>query len=417
MKFKLKSGILTITLSILILLLCSALLRRAGWDVNAPMKLYTPAMAQSNEPAEPEPLILTDEQGNYPLGRHMDILEDPGGELTIEEVASPEYAARFTPSQVDVPIYGYSDSAFWLRLRLRNEASLVNPWLLEVNFPNLNYVDLYIPSQGDGYSVKKSGGLRPFNTRDLPYYHVVFELPLAYQAEQTLYLRVQTGSSVTLGFTLWSPVTFATNKISSMLNAGLFYGGLLIMLAYHLFLFFSLREANYFYFVLFLASSILFFATYEGVADQYLWPGLSQQKLPFLVISMALFFMASLKFGDVFLELKTRLPRFYWLSNLFIGAWGLVIVILPFSSFIFMSKLTSPMVLLTPAFGIVTGIYSAEERLPACQVLCRLLDRVLLGDHQCRAGAKRRSAQHASHRKILSSRADLVGDHVVIGSG
>ncbi len=358
MNHKIKLGILLLTVSSLIILLFSTLLRRAGFQVDATIKSYTPALAQSNDPSAQEPLILTDEQGNYVLGRRMDILEDPGGKLTIEQVTSPEFAPRFTPSQVDVPNYGYSDSVFWLRMRLRNDASLVNKWLLEVNFQNLSYVDLYIPSQGNGYTVKHSGGLQPFSTRDLPYYHVVFELPLAYQDDQTIYIRVQSGASMNLGFTLWSPVTFATNKLFDMLRVGLFYGGLLIMLAYHLFLLYSLREAIYFYFVLFLAASILFFAVYEGVADQYLWPGLSQEKLPFLVISMALFFMASLKFGDAFLELETRLPRFHWLSYLLIGVWGAVIVILPFSSFIFLARLTSPMILLTPAFAIVAGIYS-----------------------------------------------------------
>ena len=59
-----------------------------------------------------------------------------------------------------------------------------------------------------------------------------------------------------------------------MLLTGLFYGALLIALGYHLFLLFSLREMSYLYFVLFILSAILFFATYEGLADQYLWPGL-----------------------------------------------------------------------------------------------------------------------------------------------
>jgi signal transduction histidine kinase/PAS domain-containing protein len=326
--------------------------------MNSPLRLYTPALAQSNDPADQEPLILTDQQGNYLLGRHMDILEDPGGELTIEDVTSPEYTSRFIPSQVNVPNYGYSDSAFWLRLRLRNDANLVNPWLLEVNFQNLNYVDLYLPSQGEGYSVKKSGGLRPFETRDLPYYHIIFILPLASQAEQTLYLRVQTGSSVTLGFTLWSPVTFALNKINFMLRTGLFYGSLLIMLAYHLFLFYSLKESIYFYFVLFLTGSILFFATYEGVADQYLWPGWSQNKLIILVSTQAIFFMTSLKFSDAFLEQRTRAPRLHLFFYLLMGYWGLMILIVPFSTYLTMSKLTAPLILSTPAIAAAAGFYA-----------------------------------------------------------
>jgi len=123
-----------------------------------------------------------------------------------------------------MPVYGISDSVFWLRLRFRNETSLTNRWLLEVNFPNLNYVDLYLPYDGGGYRVKESGALRPFTTRDIEYYHVVFSLPLPTQDEQTVYLRVQSCSSMTLAFTLWLPETFAVKKINKMLVNSLYYG-------------------------------------------------------------------------------------------------------------------------------------------------------------------------------------------------
>jgi signal transduction histidine kinase len=138
----------------------------------------------------------------------------------------------------------------------------------------------------------------------------------------------------------------------------LFYGALLLALGYHLFLFFSIKEASYLYFVLVIISSILFFATYEGIADQFLWPDLSEEKLPFLVITMALFFMAALKFSDVFLEQSIRAPRFHRLYYIAIGVWVMMIAITPFFSFGLMAKLASVLFLLTPLLAAVSGIYS-----------------------------------------------------------
>ena len=320
--------------------------------------LALPGLAQNNDPPLPDSLILTDERGEYPLGRYLDILEDPNGSLTITDVTSQEYEGRFVRSQVDVPNYGYTDTVYWLRIPIINKASQTDQWLLETGFQNLNYVDLYLPSEGGGFVKKESGALRRFDTRDIPYYHVVFKLPLASQAEQTIYLRVASGSSMTLAFNLWSSVAFAINKIFDMLWIGLFYGSLLMVLGYHLFLLLSLREVNYVFFVLFLASAILFFATYEGIADQFLWPGLSQEKLYSLVITMSLFFIASLKFSDVFLGLKTRAPRLSLVFTLFISFWGLMILIVPFFSFIMMAQLTSIGLLLTPILAVAAGVYS-----------------------------------------------------------
>ncbi len=325
----------------------------------AALNFCLPVRAQSGEPPTPQPLVLTAEQGKYPLGLHMDILEDPGGRLTIDDVSSSEFASQFTPSQVAVPNYGYStDSAFWIRLLFENQSPLTSLWLLEVNFPNLNYVDLYLPSESGGYRVKQSGALRPFDTRDIPYYHVVFKVPLAFQAEQTFYIRVKSGSSMTLAFTLWAPESFAVKKINDMWGTALFYGALMIALGYHLFLFFSLREANYFYFILFIASSILYWAVYEGVGDLFFWPGLSQYKFPFLVIAQASFYISCLKFSDVFLEQKTKAPRFHLLINLLIGLWLMLIVLVPFVSYGTMSQIAPVCRYLTTGILLSAGIYS-----------------------------------------------------------
>ena len=324
----------------------------------AALFLCIPALAQDSEPSPQESLVLSDQLGQYPLGLHMDILEDPSGELTIDQVASPEYASRFKRSQENVPVYGYTNSIFWLQLRFLNQTNLTNQWLLEVNFPNLNYVDLYLPREGGGFWVKQSGALRPFDTRDIPYYHVVFELPFVSQAEQTFYVRIQSGSSMTLAFTLWQPEYFAVKKISNMLVNGLFYGALLIILGYHLFLLYSFKEANYLYFCLFIIGSILFFSSYEGLADQYLWPGLYSYKRHILGITMSILFIFSLKFSDVFLDQKSRSPKYHLLFNLLIGVWGLLIVIVPFISYYVVSLITSILLLATPALSASAGIYS-----------------------------------------------------------
>lgn len=48
-------------------------------------------------------LTLTDGQGEYVLGRFLDILPDPEGVLNLSDVTSAEYAKKFKRSEVDVP--------------------------------------------------------------------------------------------------------------------------------------------------------------------------------------------------------------------------------------------------------------------------------------------------------------------------
>ncbi len=143
-----------------------------------------PVFAQSSTPPTPEPVILTEETKKIALGRSMEILEDPSGKLTINDVTSPEIAARFVQSQVAGPAYGYTNSVYWVRFWVRNEAPDIGRWLVEVDFPNMFYVDLYYPAaEGQGFVQKLSGVMRPVSLRDLAYYRMVFDLPLEYQKD------------------------------------------------------------------------------------------------------------------------------------------------------------------------------------------------------------------------------------------
>jgi hypothetical protein len=105
----------------------------------APVRSEIPSVAQSQEPAPPGRVVLIEEQGVYPLGLHMEILEDPSAELTIENVSSPDFDERFTPSQAQNPVYGFTDSVYWVRLELDNEASRPTNGVIMVNFPNMHY--------------------------------------------------------------------------------------------------------------------------------------------------------------------------------------------------------------------------------------------------------------------------------------
>jgi hypothetical protein len=86
--------------------------------------MRVPALAQNDDPNLPTPLILNDEQGEYKLGRYLQILEDPAGNLTIQEVSSPSYSEKFTASAEETPTFGYSSSTYWVRFHLKNEQLL-----------------------------------------------------------------------------------------------------------------------------------------------------------------------------------------------------------------------------------------------------------------------------------------------------
>jgi PAS domain S-box-containing protein len=330
---------------ILILILISAL------------TLWIPASAQSRDVSGPAPLVLTDDQAEYHLGPHMEILEDPTGNLTIQDVSSSDYSDRFVPGQDEAPNFGYTDSAYWVRYRLRNESQATDYWLLEVGFANMDYVDLYSPD-GQAYIARQTGVLKPFKTRDIAYHHIVLDLRLQFQEELTFYMRFLNGASMTLPLTLWLPSAFLQASAKEQLLLGMFYGVLLIILVHNLFMVSSLREASYLYFVCFLASGILLFASYDALAVQYLWPDQNAWNRFSEPLFFILFMASVMKFTDAFLDTRTRKPKFHRLIMFMLVGWATLFLLVPFVSYRIIASLSVSWGIITLGVVGVAGIAS-----------------------------------------------------------
>lgn len=292
------------------------------------------AAAQNALQVASGPVVLTDEQGEYPLGLHMEILEDPTQQLTIEDVASPAYNDKFFASQSQVPIFGFTESVYWARINLRNETRDIDDWLVDVLFSNMQYVDLYTPRpNGEGFAVKQSGSLRPPSTRDLDYPRVIFAYTLPPQEQNTIYMRFQSGTSMTLHLKLWRQTLFFNNALQEQIAFGIFFGILIGLLFYNLFILISLRDVTYFFIALFLAAVILHEASYNGFLETYVIPGLYFLKAYYHPVLFAALVSSTVLFADSFLELKKQSPKLHWAAIVSLVGLGILVLLIPFTSY------------------------------------------------------------------------------------
>ena len=331
--------------------------------------LCGPALAQTDEPPAPQPLILSDDKQEYPLGLYLDILEDPSGELTIEDVSSPEFDSQFVPSQVTVSNYGFTDSVYWVRFRLENQTRQTNEWLLEQGFANTQFIDLYTPLPNDeGFSVKQTGVFRPPSTRDITYPRIVFNLTIPPESQDTFYLRFQNGAAMTLSLTLWMKDVFLVNSQTEQIIHGLFYGILIGLLFYNLFLLlFSFREASSLYYVTFLASFIFFLASYDGYMQIYFYFNRFSLAQDYIPLSWALIFISTVLFANDFLKIKSNFQRIYRANFVILGVWGLLIVLIPLTSYHVMTLLMAPWALLSMAAVLIAGVISLQKGFKAAR--------------------------------------------------
>ncbi|WP_312154714.1 7TM diverse intracellular signaling domain-containing protein [Pseudomonas sp.] len=211
-----------------------------------------------------------------PLGKVMQVFEDRAGNASIAEVSSPAWANRFHQHQDDVLNAGYSTSVFWLRIDLRYNAPTTQssrPWLLELAYPPLDHLELYLPDGQGGYRLaQRTGDALPYATRQILQNNYLFELPMQPGQATTAYLRLHSQGSIQAPLTLWSVNAYMEDQPTRLYVLGMIYGVLLVMLVYNLFIYISVRDVSYLYYILYIASFGMYQVSVNGAGVAYFWP-------------------------------------------------------------------------------------------------------------------------------------------------
>ena len=309
------------------------------------------ALAQGDDTAVPGVVTLTDEAGQYPLAGHITVLKDPTGQLTIEQVAAPETAGRFAPSDTPTPQFGITRDAIWLKFALDDRSQGIAHWLLNIPYASLEQIEFFVPQPDGRYQRQQAGLLTPNSEMRFPESYYTFQLPAGLQPDQPVYLRVASSNALTVPLTLWTEAAFDLYKRAENLMGGIYFGIMLSMALYNFFLFLSLRDRNYLYLTLYILATALQTAFFVGQIKLLLPDNLGQPYhflIPFIATTN-LFFL--LLFTASFLEIKRLAPR---LNRLIMGLM-LLIVFTTLLSFVIERHLSSAVFLLTalPVIGVV----------------------------------------------------------------
>ncbi len=221
-------------------------------------------------------LTLNDTKGEYPLGNYLSILEDKNKNFTIEEIASDKFAARFVANKTASPNLGYSKSAYWIKFSVNNQSSKEQNWLLEIDFPRLNQVDLYqvnrVENSSTTFTKKTIGSSTPFIKREFAHRNLVFPLVILPEEEKTFYLRVESFSTISIPAIIWNPEVFQQKDQVKLLFLGIYYGILLVLAIYNIFLYFAIGDRAFLLYVMRAIVLGMLQCCFDGFAGQYLWP-------------------------------------------------------------------------------------------------------------------------------------------------
>lgn len=242
------------------------------------------------------------------MGKYLDYFEDPAHSETIDSLLAKPSAFQWHPNASDIPNMGYTSSTFWFRLKVDNDTQTASDHLIEIGYPMLNKIEYYLVAEGKLKAHLFSGSHHPYHERTVAHRNFVFELDLEPGKQAEIYLKVRSESSIQVPIVMARTLPYFEQDQMELINKTLYYGMMLVMVLYNLFLFFSLREIVYIYYVAFVSSLMAVQFCLHGFSSQYFWPDmphLQDYGVQFLVPSCVLF--ASL-FTRKFLHLSLNSP-------------------------------------------------------------------------------------------------------------
>ncbi len=263
-------------------------------------------------------IIYSETENPISIGDRLYILEDASNQKSFEEIVKSHEFAR---SKAAIPNLGVSQSTFWVKFTLSNN-TLDDNILLEFAQPIINDITFYTPHK-NGYIKYNTGDQYAFNNRIYKYPNFVFDLNIKSHDTQTYFIKIKGDEQILLPLTLGTSHKILERLHHEDLIFGIYCGIMLVMFFYNLFIFFSVKDKIYLYYVIHILFVGLTQACLLGYPFQYLWPdfpywaNLSVYLFPCSVGITAMFFI---KF---FLETPKHIPTLHKFSYFIIGLYSL----------------------------------------------------------------------------------------------
>ncbi len=235
--------------------------------------------------------------------------EPDGRSIDIQGILSGQGPSDWTPVQGDVVNFGYTRQAFWYRLPVENAVGQPVERLLEITYPLLDHVEFYHVRDGELVSGYRTGDQYPFGSRAMQHRTFVFPVPLEPESSSRVYLRVTTSGSHQVPLVLWKPEAFYEANEADMVGRSMFYGMLLIIVIFNVFLYAVLRERSYLYYILTNATLLVLMASLHGMAFQFLYPQQPELNERVTLVASAMIALFFSLFARTFLNI-TRDMRF-----------------------------------------------------------------------------------------------------------
>lgn len=170
---------------------------------------------------------------------------------------------------------GYTQASAWLRFSISNPSANTMQRLLDINYPLLDYVEVYkLNNHKAPQQVLNSGDRLPFTQRNIQHPNFVTNIDIPAYTTQNYLIRLTSNSPIQAQFILWKADAFQ-QFYRARASGEFFYLGLIFSAAFlNLMIFMFLREPIHFIYAAYACSFALFISSQNAILFEYAFPNL-----------------------------------------------------------------------------------------------------------------------------------------------
>lgn len=251
------------------------------------------------------PIILFDDGFNQYIGNQVEILKDTSLSLKIENVVN---STNFKLSNQRVPSFGFENAVIWCKFEITNNSSY-NHLILELAAPLIDEAELFYLNEGKTFSSVLIGQIIPFSSRKYKTTTYLYDLYIDKGISKTYFLRIKSSDQVEIPLKINTPLSIFSSKARDSFMFGIYSGIMLIMIFYNFFIYLSIRDKSYLFYVIYILAVLLTQTTFHGYTFKYLWsdsPNFEMQSILLLSVFVG---VSSIQFLRVFLNTSKFVPK------------------------------------------------------------------------------------------------------------
>lgn len=250
-------------------------------------------------------IIISDVNKSYNINKGVFYIEDKKDTMPFSTILKSD---NFIPVTKDIPNFGITTSAYWLKIQVKN-VTHNKAFQLQVLQPGLDEIDFYPINNSGKYTIYKGGECLPFGVRTFFDPTYIYNIILDTNKISEFYLRVKSRDNLQIPIKIGLPEKInSVNKIKDFIF-GIYAGMMLVMLLYNTFIYITVKDKTYLFYILYLITVILTQISIQGYTFQYLWPNSPLMAQWSAFIFSPLVGVASIYFMRAFLSTAYFCPK------------------------------------------------------------------------------------------------------------